>query len=314
MPRVLAAGFTVLLGLMTAACGVQADDPGPASVNWGDKPWLQPAGTPLTAGVTVPEGARLIGPVLTLFAPEQATVETQRGYLFVEGDPYRVASDFVDQWDGATSVDGQRDPKMCDQTVSTGDEGKTRSLDYTGEAEPGAISISCDVSLILREPSGQSELAQMRTIRTLSLSITKDLTTAGVAAQGIVEWRRPFVAISEHLPAAPASAEGPSTVASDVDYLPDLRIVPGSFLAGPPSPGSITGGYVAVIGVHGDPDEVFDAYVAQDTDKPFFTADEVVNGMRMRVYRSAEAGGIWLYITLNEIDGNAWILVEAYND
>jgi hypothetical protein len=107
---------------------------------------------------------------------------------------------------------------------------------------------------------------------------------------------------------------GPTTVASDGGYLADLKIVPGSFLAGPPFPGSVTGGYVAVIGVSGDPDTVFDAYVAQDTDKPYFTADETVDGMRARVDRSAEAGGVWLAVTLNAIDGTAWILVEAYND
>ena len=76
----------------------------------------------------------------------------------------------------------------------------------------------------------------------------------------------------------------------------------------------MTGGFTAVIGVTGDPDEVFDAYVAQDAEQSTGDLETTIDGLRVRQHRSAQAGGVGLTITMNDIDGNAWILVEAYND
>ncbi len=65
----------------------------------------------------------------------------------------------------------------------------------------------------------------------------------------------------------------------------------------------------------GDPDEVYDAYVEQDDATESETnTNRMVQGMRVQQHQTSEAGGITMTITMNEIDGNAWISVEAYND
>ena len=132
----------------------------------------------------------------------------------------------------------------------------------------------------------------------------------------MVRWSPPPIETLDALPAAPPDVDGPDLVESRpaVDYLPDLRIVDGSFLAAPPGPGGGTGGFSAWIGVSGDADEVFDAYVAQAVEESSSTDDREVDGMRVRQYVSSDAGGVTRSITMNEIDGNAWIYITAVND
>ena len=175
------------------------------------------------------------------------------------------------------------------------------------------MQISCTVGLVLRAPKGDNELAQIRTGRDLSFDLAKDVDSGERAGAGHCGLQTPFLKIPTELPVAPDGVSGPSSVTGDSDGVPPLEVVDGSFLAGPSWPGS-NGGYVAIIGVTGDPDEVFDRYVEQHPGEPYFDADTVVDGLRVRVFRSAEAGGVLYSVTLNEIDGNAWILVSAQND
>jgi hypothetical protein len=95
---------------------------------------------------------------------------------------------------------------------------------------------------------------------------------------------------------------------------PDLPIAEGSFLAGPPGWGSGTGGFTAVIGVTGDPDEVFDEYMRYQMNDPPMADEHILGDLRVRQGTTGGAGGVTYTVTLNEIDGDAWILVEAYND
>lgn len=315
--RVPAAIAVMLVGAVLMAGCTSDSAPGPSSEPWNepDAVWMQPAGTPLAKGVAVPEGARLVGPVFTVASSQKAelrgefAVGGQQGYLLVDGEPYAVATDLLDQWDGPDGLGEYPKDTLCRQQVDEGVEGKTHNYNYKGEAADGAVEISCSVGLII----SQRLVGEETFARSIGFGFTQDLTDPDAPVQGTVGWESPPIAIPSALPDAPEGVDGPNSVASDVDYLPDLEIVDGSFLAGPAWPGS-NGGYVAVIGVTGDPDEVFDAYVAQDNDKQYFTADEVVQEMRIREYRSAEAGGIWLDITMNEIDGSAWILFAANND
>jgi hypothetical protein len=276
---------------------------------------MQPAGTPLVKGVTVPEGARLVGPIFTQFDEAKAldgefVVGRQHGYVLVDGEPYAVATDFLDQWDGPNGLGEYPKDTVCRQQVDEGVEGKTHDYNYKGEAADGAVEISCSATLVY----DQRRVGEETFERFIGMDFTQNLTDPDAPVQGTVGWESPPVAIPETLPEAPEGVDGPTSVASDVEYLPDLEIVKGSFLAGPPWPASVTGGYTAVIGVTGDPDEVFDAYVAQDEDEPELTVDETVGGMRIREYQSSEAGGITYVVTLNELGDNAWILLQAYND
>jgi len=296
--------------LMGGCTSDSASNASPEPWNEPDAVWMQPAGTPLARGVTVPEGARLVGPIFSQFDESKAldgefVVGYQQGYVVVDGEPYAVATNLLGQWDGPNGLGQYPKDTVCRQQVDDGMRSRFYNYDYKGEAADGAVEISCMVSL---------KTAGERWSRAIGMSFTQDLTDPNAPVQGAVGWQPPPVAIPDALPDAPQGVDGPSSVASDVDYLPDLKIVEGSFLAGPPTTGYGTGGYIAVIGVMGDPDEVFDAYVEQDNTKPYLVADEVVQGMRIREYKSAEAGGIWLDITLNELDGNAWILLNASND
>ncbi len=299
------------LVLAVTACGREDAATGSGSDEWSDKPWMQQPGTPIVAGLVVPEGAQLIGPTFAELAgrKDEPTVFAQDGYLLIDGDIFEVASSFVEQWPGEDSLGAAREDTVCRQLIDIG-AGSTQDKDYTGELLDGAVEIRCEFGLVVKAEDESAGVFG----KSVEVNLWQDLTDADTTPQGTIGWVTPPTELPAHLPTAPDGVEGPRSVASNVDYLPDLEIVPGSFLAGPAFPGSLTGGYVAVIGVTGDPDEVFDAYVSQDQDKPYYTADDVFDGLRIRAYKSAEAGGVWLDITLQEKDGDAWMLVEAYND
>ena len=70
----------------------------------------------------------------------------------------------------------------------------------------------------------------------------------------------------------------PRTVTSGVDYLPDLQIVDGSFLAAPHGPGSRHGGLHRVDRCHRRSGRGFDAYVAQDVGDPSPEVERIVDG------------------------------------
>ena len=263
------------------------------------------AGTPIAAGISVPEGARLSGPLLLTPTVDGRSFTSQQGWLFVDGDPYTVAREFHEQWSGEAS----RANMSCEQKrVSS--SGRVKRYPLVGEPADDATAVSCSIRFVLREFTLYHEVQHV----SLAISYKKDLTEPGQPAVGSVFWPTPPVEVPTTLPEAPSNVGGPDQVVSDVDYQPDLQIVDGSFLAAPPGPGSLTGGFTAWIGVSGDPDEVFEAYVAQDDSTPEATTDRTVRGMRVRQHMSSDAGGITMYVTMNEIDGNAWIYVEAYND
>ena len=284
-----------LLMAMTACGGGDASSGSEAGQQpWldPDATWMQPPGTPIFAGLVVPRESQLIGPVVSRLndTNKPPHVTSQRAYLLIDGDIDDVAADLVRQWPRPDTFEQYR----RDQCRDDRDLGERR----------------CEFTLVIKPADEEAGFLG----RSIEVVLWQDLSDDNVRGQGTIGLATPPTTLPDALPEATEGVSGPQSVASNVDYLPDLEIVPGSFLAGPAFPGSITGGYEALIGVTADPDEVFDAYVAQDEDKPYFTADETLDGIRIREYASAEAGGIWLDITLQEKDGNAWIRVSAQND
>ena len=307
---VLLAGVAVVLGVIAYGISQAKSEPdaggGAASEPWLDPnaSWMLGEGTPIAVGISLPQGARLSGPLFLKPKTSQSSFTYQYGWLFVDADPYEVAKAFYDQWDGKPSQASMH----CKQKLN--DASPKRAMPYTGRVADGAERITCTVAFVLREYHIGEEAKDVL----LTIEYSKDPNEPAQPAAGRIYWPPPPVEVPMSLPEAPPDVAGPREVASDVDYLPDLQIVDGSFLAAPPGPGSGTGGYTAWLGVSGDPDQVFEAYVAQDSDEPYVDEERVIDGMRVRQYKSQEAGGIWLDITMNEIDGNAWIHLEAYND
>ncbi len=139
----------------------------------------------------------------------------------------------------------------------------------------------------------------------------QDLTRADAPTSGVIRW--PGDATKLVIP-PPVEQAGPATVGGGIAG-EDLDIVPGSYVAGEFWVDSATGGYGVIIGVTGDPDDVFDAYVAQD---PLETTEEATNEqhgeLHYRRFRSSGAGAGGFSVVLNEAEGNAWLLVERWND
>jgi hypothetical protein len=299
-----------LLGL--AACAVSAiagctlvnDDGGvfdAAAEPWinADAEWMQGRGTPLSYGVEVPEGARLVGPVFTKLSvwpgvhpPEQIAL------LLVDGDPYAVGRAFTRQWD-------VNEQPSCEQIYRT-PKGAEQDAPYTGTTVDDALRIECGFALRI----GWWQFKHQGQLGSLGVWYTTDLTVPGAVTQGSVTWESAPRDFPKALPPAPDGVVGPGTV--DGGEAGDLDILDGSYLAGPPTTDGM--GYTAVIGVAGDPDEVFDAYVAQDPMNADFTEDRVLGGVRIRQHHSNDAGGVERSITMNEKDGNAWILITAWMD
>ena len=239
MRRGLTGLVVAAVALLAAGCNGTAFDESAEPWNDPDAAWRQPAGTPLTAGITVPDGARLVGPVFTLLDQQKEDIARQSGYLLADGEPYAVSSALANQWDGANSLGEYRRDTLCRQDVDEGVEGKTKNYAYTGDAKPGTVQISCSVGLVLRAPQGDTELAQIETGRTLSFTLTKNITPADAPAQATLGWQPPFVEIPDELPVAPDGVSGPATAAGDSDWVPELDIVDGSFLAGPAWPAAM---------------------------------------------------------------------------
>ncbi len=176
----------------------------------------------------------------------------------------------------------------------------TRSLRSTpGTSTRTAVTLECG--------------GYQRSGAALEVDLRQDVTQASSPVQGHLRWFSPDDALPSSLPEVPVGVDGPQTVPSGVEGEPDLQIADGSFLAGPAGWGSGTGGFTAVIGVTGDPDEVFDAYLDPNIRRPI-AVDTVMGRMHIRSAEGGGAGGVTYRVTLNEQGGNAWILVEAYND
>lgn len=312
MRRLAMSAVAAALAVCAAGC---TSDSGPdaSSEPWNepDAVWMQPAGTPLGADLVVPQGAQLIGPVFSSVARRSPIdggdwyVDGQRGYLLSEADIADLSDDLVAQLGGLQGLQTQYNDTVCIQEIDRGGVLSVDTQPYTDDLDPDAVEIICSATL----PNGVSQVGEG-----ITFDLRQDVTQSGLPVLGSVEWPESSVVTLDGLPAAPEGVGGPTTITTDVDGYPDVTVADGSFLAGPQGWGSITGGFTAVIGVAGDPDEAFDDYVAQDSGEPYLTEDEVVDVTRIREYRSSEAGGVTYTVTLNEIGGNSWILVEAYND
>ena len=297
----LAIAVLMVVGACSERGGSRASGPEP----WldPDAAWMQGEGTPIVDDLEIPKGARLVGPVFTQLKGADADLPQQIGYLVVDGEPAQVAKAFEQQWDG-------RAWSQCSQSYETEDGSRTRHTEYTGKVVDGALDISCGVGLARRGWTDESTYLT----GLVSVTFEQDLTDPNTPADGEVSWWPPPQQIPRSLPPAPDGVVAPTRVESVDEYINDLVIVEGSFLAGPPGTGAGPGGFYAVIGVNGDPDTLFDAYVRQITTEKTFTLDRTVDGMRVRQYYSKDAGGVATSITMNEKDGNAWILFTAGND
>jgi hypothetical protein len=260
---------------------------------------MQPAGAPLVNGLTVPEGTAAVGPAFTNVVKSGAgewRVGQQSAFLLASDGIDRIAQDLADQVAAPKLVPTYRGD-LCFQEIVT--EELTSSEPYTGDVLDNAVSVSCG--------------GYQRSAPGLEVDLRQDLTAPSLPVQGHLRWFSPADSLPSSLPDVPEGVEGPGTVPSGVEGYPDLQIAAGSFLAGPPGWGSITGGFTAVIGVTGDPNDVFETYIDADVGKPI-EVNAVVEGMHVRSAQWGGAGGVTYTVTLNEIDGNAWILVEGYND
>lgn len=276
-----------------------------------DATWMQPAGTPLGAGLVVPADTQLIGPVFSklgrtspidgaeLFASEQ------RAYLFSNADILDVSSDIVEQLGGAGAVESDYNGSICNQEIDRGGNLARTPEAYNGSLNADAVEVTCSGLL----PNSLAEEGPG-----LSFELRQDVADREQPVLGIVSWAEPDVVVPETLPDAPDGVGGPHIITTDVERDPDLDVVDGSFVAGPQGWGSITGGFTAVIGVTGSPDEVFDEYLRYQMPDPPPAEDDAVGDLRVRRGTTGGEGGVTYSVTLNEMGDNAWILVEAYND
>lgn len=314
--------------LMTAlvACGGSSDSgSGEVATEWTASEWpvygadwTAGPGTTLGDDLVIPDNTYAIGPVMTYDIRRAGRANAWEAryrqiWMTSESDPYDLAMDFADQ-----SVDppryrpeelvestGKKDPpefmpqeklgKLCEQSGPNESENGYGYAPYTGELKPWAEHIECSASAW-----GVDGWVELRQDLSRDQPVVIVVTGKDLAAP-------------ESMPQVPEGVGGPGKIVGEYD-LPTYDIVDGSFMAGPQGWGSNTGGFRAVIGVTGDPDEVFDAYLEQDEQEPYRTRDVSVDGIRVRQAATQEAGGVWMVYTLNETDGNAWILLEAYND
>ncbi len=312
MRPVIAVVAAAALAVVAAGC---ASDSAPVSStepwNAPDAAWMQPAGTPMGAELVVPQGAQLVGPVFSSVSQRSPIdggdwyVDGQQAYLLSGGaDIVDLSDDLVAQLGGPQGLQTQYNDTVCNQEIDRGGPLGVDTQPYTDDLDADAVEVICSATL----PNGVSEVGEG-----ITLDLRQDVTESGRPVLGSVQWPESSVMTLDGLPDAPEGVGGPTTITTDVEGDPDLKVAEGSFLAGPQGWGSITGGFTAVVGVTGDPDEVFDAYMAYINADPV-VIDEQVGALRVRQGQAGGAGGVTYTVTLNELDGSAWILLEAYND
>lgn len=273
--------------------------------------WMQPAGTPLGADLEVPKGAQLVGPVFSMIGQRSPIeggewfIEHQQAYLLADGDVVDLSDDLVEQLGGVDALEAQHNNTICNQDIDRGEILGVDTEPFTGDLDPDAVEVRCMATL----DNGVSEPGEG-----ITFDLRQDVTEPDLPVQGSVGWAESNVVALDGLPETPEGVGGPDTITTDVEGYPDLEVTDGSFVAGPQGWGLGTGGFSAVFGVTGDPDEVFDAYSAQFPEEPYYRVDEEVGGLRVRQEAAGGAGGVTYTVTLNEIDDDAWILAEAYND
>jgi hypothetical protein len=263
------------------------------------------------ADLVVPEGAQLVGPVFSAVGQRSPIeggewyVESQQAYLLADGDIVGVSDDLVDQLGGPEALEADDGDTFCTQGVDRGEILGVDTEPYSGDLDADAVEISCAGYLDngVSEPGGGTYF-----------DLRQDVTEPDLPVQGVVSWSESSVQVPDSLPEAPEGVGGPQTITTDVEGERDLDVVEDSFLAGPQVWGGGTGGFTAVIGVTGDPDEVFDAYLEQIDPEPYDSVDESLGDLRVRREAAGGAGGVTYTVTLNEIDDDAWILLEVYND
>lgn len=263
------------------------------------------------AELVVPQGAQLVGPVFSSVSQRSPIdggdwyVDGQQAYLLSGGaDIVDLSDDLVAQLGGPQGLQTQYNDTVCNQEIDRGGPLGVDTQPYTDDLDADAVEVICSATL----PNGVSEVGEG-----ITLDLRQDVTESGRPVLGSVQWPESSVMTLDGLPDAPEGVGGPTTITTDVEGDPDLKVAEGSFLAGPQGWGSITGGFTAVVGVTGDPDEVFDAYMAYINADPV-VIDEQVGALRVRQGQAGGAGGVTYTVTLNELDGSAWILLEAYND
>lgn len=244
----------------------------------------------LPGGLELPSSVTMIGPVWTI-APGTKEAE-QALYLQVLGDIDTAAEDLARQGQQSAEV-----PKEWSGAPFPGATCDTQAED----ASSGPVDRVCgwaDSGLKFEEwwP--------------FTFLLHEDLTGADAPTSGVIRWPREA---TELVIPSPGEQSGPTTVEAGIAG-EDLDIV-GSYVAGEYWVDSATGGYGVIIGVTGDPDDVFDAYVAQDPlDSTEEDTDEQHGELHYRRYRSSGAGAGGFSVVLNEARGNAWLQVERWND
>lgn len=245
----------------------------------------------LPGDLELPSSATMVGPVWTL-GPGTKDAE-QAVYLEVVGDVDAAAEDLARLGQDSVEV-----PKKWSGVPLPGATCDTEAED----ASSGPVDRVCGWA-----DSG----LKFKGWWPFTFLLHQDLTPADAPTSGVIRWRGDA---TDLVIPPPGGQAGPTTVGGRIAG-EDLDIAAGSYVAGESWVDSATGGYCVIIGVTGDPDGVFDAYVAQDplesTDED---TDEQHGELHYRRYRSSGAGAGGFSVVLNEAGGNAWLLVERWND
>lgn len=319
--------LVAVVSLVAAAC--TSDDGDLASPEPWRSPvatWMQPAGTPLTSELVVPEGSQLIGPVFATSVKRSRSdssewrVTEQSAIVQADSDVVVVTKDLVDQSAGAFGREAARSVSAGTPVGSCDQGGAHGQIGALTDVDPDAEVVQCTVAPQGPAPEDEFDPGWERQAavagRQFHFRMSQTIAKPSDPILGTAYWAVDIL-VPESFPVAPTDVSGPDSVPGIVDY-PDLQIVGGSFLAAPlltPADSEETYSYTAVIGVSGDPDEVFDAYADQAPDQdPFVNVDRTVGDLHFRQFKSAEAGGVWFSVTMNVLDGHAWILLDVSED
>lgn len=308
----------VASALLLTACGGEDDRPAhePTPV---DGPTSEKGpGTPIADGVAVAPGSVMLGPAFP--APQDNDgSRLWRAVVIVEDDPADVFDEYVTQMEAmdhhllnASTVAACSLPNG--EPVVSGDD-----LDRSPSGFPIQCAMYGNESTIYSWHSSTASDAPWASHIVLGIDATDPSGRPPPATVPLEDvGPRPGLLTDPGLrPDGPSVGERLAPDLFDPMGRDPIEVVAGSEVLAPVAPSeSVTGGYVAVARITGDPREVVARYVEQGHLNEVVSREEYEVGGRT-VLRSwwDSAGGPKLYVTATTDDRGDWYaLIEVFND
>ena len=282
-------------------------------------------GTPIVGGIEVAPGSVLLGTAFpgplgesgTLGADPDEVSRQWRSVLLIEGDPALVYDDYATRLaEEAVALEPGDPGAPCLRGYPVPDAATEGGPTPEFPTECQALGGWSQADL-LHSSAVPGEMWANHLVLTID---TRDLEKAGSQpVTGLDGLGPPPRLFDDPGPPPPVPQVGEPVAPPEYDPMTEpVRVVEGSTLLAPAAPQGVTGGYVAVARITGDPAEVVARYVEQgrgENPETIYDEEYEVDGREVLHSYWDSAGGPKLYVTATTDEQGDWYaLIDVGND